>query len=256
MASYLVTGSSRGLGLGLVQQLVSKSASEVPHIFATAREAGDALSNIVAAHPERVHFVALDVVDSVSVQAAVNEVATILEAKNAVLDILVNNAGIGSMSPPRNFENVTDLEVTLKTNVLGAHLVTSSFLPLIRKSHVKKIFNVSTGGSSFGLSRPLYRAVPSHAYKVSKAALNMLTVQYALDLEDEGFCVIAFSPGWTQTDMGGGNAHLTVGQCAAGMFGMIQKVEKEDNGKFLNNSVAQEILGVDRNYYSGQEFPW
>ena len=42
---------------------------------------------------------------------------------------------------------------------------------------------------------PGYKHMPAPAYKISKAALNMLTVQYAQDLADEGFTVFAISPG-------------------------------------------------------------
>jgi NAD(P)-dependent dehydrogenase (short-subunit alcohol dehydrogenase family) len=42
---------------------------------------------------------------------------------------------------------------------------------------------------------PLFAQAPTPAYKVSKAAMNMLTVQYALELGKEGFTVFMVSPG-------------------------------------------------------------
>ncbi|KAH8824572.1 dehydrogenase [Flagelloscypha sp. PMI_526] len=254
MTSFLITGSSRGLGLALVQLLASKPASEVSHVFATARKPNDALSKVIATHPDKVHFIELDVVDVSSVQKAAKQVEGILEANNATLDVLVNNAGIATRSPD-GFEKVTDLENILKVNVLAPHLVTAGFLPLLRKSQIKKIINISTGGASITLCHLHHKAVQSHAYKVSKAALSMLTVQYSLDLADEGFCVIALAPGWTKTDMGGKDAHLTVEQCINGMYGIISKVGKEDNGKYLNNSVKHEVPELDE-IYSGQVLPW
>ncbi|KAH8824578.1 dehydrogenase [Flagelloscypha sp. PMI_526] len=254
MNSYLITGSSRGLGLALVQLLASKPASEVSHVFATARKPNDALTKVIAAHPDKVHFIELDVVDAGSVQKAAKQVEGILEANSATLDVLVNNAGISNTSP-NGFENVTDLEDILKVNVLAPHLVTAAFLPLLRKSQVKKIINVSTGGASIGMCHMHHKWMHAHAYKVSKAALSMLTVQYSLDLGEEGFCVIALAPGWAKTDMGGNDAHLTVEQCINGMYGIISRVKKEDNGKFLNNSVKHEVPELD-DMYSGQEIPW
>ncbi|KAH8824501.1 short-chain dehydrogenase-like protein [Flagelloscypha sp. PMI_526] len=254
MTSYLITGSSRGLGLALVQLLVSKPASEASRVFATARKSNDALAKIVAAHPDRVHFIEMDIVDASSVQKAAKQVAGILEGNNATLDVLVNNAGIATESPD-GFEKVTDLENILRVNVVAPHLVTAAFLPLLRKSQIKKIINVSTGGASIGMCHMHHKLVQAHAYKVSKAALSMLTVQYSLDLADEGFCVIALAPGWTKTDMGGKDAHLTVEQSINGMYGIISKVGKEDNGKYLNNSVKHEVPELDE-IYSGQVLPW
>ncbi|KAH8809660.1 short-chain dehydrogenase-like protein [Flagelloscypha sp. PMI_526] len=255
MPSYLVTGCSRGLGLALVQLLASKPAPEASHIFATARKLNGALSEVVAAQPDKVHFVELDVTDSGSVQKAVNVVNGTLVAHNSTLDILVNNAGIGPRSPGGKFENVTDFDEILKVNVLAPHLVIAGFLPLLRKSQVKKIINLSSGGASISQAHLRHGRVQAHGYNVSKAAINMLTVQYALDLADEGFCVAAFAPGWTQTDMGGKGAYLTVEQSVNGMYETISKIGKNDNGKYLNNSVKHDVPEVDKQY-SGQELPW
>ncbi|KAH8824268.1 short-chain dehydrogenase/reductase SDR [Flagelloscypha sp. PMI_526] len=250
MTSYLITGSSRGIGLALVHLLASKPSSEALHIFATARKTSDALSKIIARHPSKLHFVEMEVTSALAVQKAIKEVGRILEANNATLDVLVNNAGIGNMSPDGKFGAVTNLEETLNTNVLGPHLVTAACLPLLRKSKVKKIINLTSEVASISQAR-LYRGIPAHGYKVSKAALNMLTLQYALDLASEDFCVIALAPGSTQTDMGGRNALLTVEQSVKGIYGIITRVGKNDSGKYINNSV-EEV----RSMYSGQELPW
>ena len=93
MASYLITGSSRGLGLAMVSHLLTKPAGEVGTIFATARSDNPAnLQQVIEAAAGRVKFVKLDVTDKASVQAAVSAVENLLGGKG--LDVLVNNAGI------------------------------------------------------------------------------------------------------------------------------------------------------------------
>jgi NAD(P)-dependent dehydrogenase (short-subunit alcohol dehydrogenase family) len=93
MASYLVTGSSRGLGLALVSRLASLPRSEVATIIATARQDNSTqLKTIVDASPGRVELVKMDVTDKTSVEAAVKLVESKLQGRG--LDCLINNAGV------------------------------------------------------------------------------------------------------------------------------------------------------------------
>lgn len=93
MASYLVTGSSRGLGLALVSRLASLPKAEVASIIATARQDNSPqLKEIVSASSGRVEFVKLDVTDKTSVEEAVKSVEHKLKGKG--LDYLINNAGV------------------------------------------------------------------------------------------------------------------------------------------------------------------
>ena len=92
MASYLVTGASRGLGLALVSRLASLPTSQVGKIIATARaDNSPELKEIVNASAGRVEWVQLDVCDQKSVSEAASEVDRLLQGKG--LDYLINNAG-------------------------------------------------------------------------------------------------------------------------------------------------------------------
>lgn len=98
MASYLVTGSSRGLGLALISRLASLPKADVGTIIATARsENSPRLNELVSASPGRIELVELDVTDKPSVEAAARLVEAKLQGKG--LDYLVNNAGIMDWSP-------------------------------------------------------------------------------------------------------------------------------------------------------------
>lgn len=92
MASFLVTGASRGFGLALTRLLASYSASEVGTIFATVRGDSSPLEDLVQKFPGRVIVVKLDVASEASIEQAAAEVKDKLEGKG--LDVLVNNAGI------------------------------------------------------------------------------------------------------------------------------------------------------------------
>ena len=93
MASYLVTGSSRGLGLALVSRLASLPKAEVASIIATGRQDNSPqLKEIVSTSSGRVEFVKLDVTDKTSVEEAAKSVEQKLKGKG--LDFLINNAGV------------------------------------------------------------------------------------------------------------------------------------------------------------------
>lgn len=93
MASYLVTGSSRGLGLALITRLASLPKTEVGTIIATARQdKSPQLKDLVNASSGRVELVKLDVTDSSSVAEAASLVEGKLKGKG--LDYLINNAGV------------------------------------------------------------------------------------------------------------------------------------------------------------------
>jgi NAD(P)-dependent dehydrogenase (short-subunit alcohol dehydrogenase family) len=98
MASYLITGSSRGLGLALAARLAALPKTEVGTIIATARQDNSAsLTEIVSASSGRVQMLKLDVTDIASVEAAVGAAGRSLQGKG--LDVLINNAGMMDWSP-------------------------------------------------------------------------------------------------------------------------------------------------------------
>lgn len=95
MATYLVTGSARGIGHELVQQLAAKPDTEINTIFATSRAENARLNALTEQHPGRVIFVPLTVGDETSMRNAVPIVETVLKVKGLKgLDVLINNAGV------------------------------------------------------------------------------------------------------------------------------------------------------------------
>ena len=96
MASFLITGASRGFGLALVKELVSLPTSQVSKIIATVRGDAPALNEIVEKSSGRVAVVKLDVTDQTSIKKAAAETEPILGEKG--LDVLINNAGIGQFA--------------------------------------------------------------------------------------------------------------------------------------------------------------
>ncbi|KAH8828830.1 dehydrogenase [Flagelloscypha sp. PMI_526] len=218
MSTYLITGSTRGIGL-------------VSHIFASGRRPSEGLAKLAQANPDRVHFVELEVTNASSINNAVKQVEQILSVHEATLDILINNAGIMNYTP-NGVETMSDLGETLNINVTGTHLVTAAFLPLLREGKNKKLVNVSSVFGSLADSGK-YVQFPTPAYKISKAAMNMLTRQYANDLAKDGFSVFCLSPGWVKTDLGSKYADLTIDESVTAVFDIVSSANTDSNGKFL-----------------------
>jgi NAD(P)-dependent dehydrogenase (short-subunit alcohol dehydrogenase family) len=140
MASYLVTGSSRGLGLALVSRLASLPAAQVGKIIATARQDNSPqLTEIVKASSGRVELVKLDVTNKSSIQEAAKLAESKLQGKG--LDYLINNVGLTDYAPA-GLEGMDNLNEIFHTNVTSVHNVTQGFLPLLRKGQKKVVINM------------------------------------------------------------------------------------------------------------------
>lgn len=190
MTVTLVTGANKGLGRETARRLIKEG--HTVYIGARSAERGQAAAAELGAR-----FVRLDVTDDASVQAALR----VIEEREGRLDVLVNNAGIGA---PPGSDGVTaeTARAVFDTNVVGVVRVTQAALPLLRKSGNPVIVNISSALGSFWAvtnpERPQSHVPPFVVYGASKAAVSMLTVQYARALPQVK--VNAVEPGFTATD--------------------------------------------------------
>ncbi|KAK3385991.1 short-chain dehydrogenase-like protein [Podospora didyma] len=253
MANYLITGTSRGLGLELVSQLLSRPASSVNLIFATTRsDPTPALQKLIDTSSGRLVNIQFDPVEITSVQAALPSIEKHLNC--AGLDVLINNVGVMPYSPGGT-SGATDLTSTFNANVLTAHNVTSTLLPLLERGKTKKIVNIGTTLGSMGMAER-YAMFPVPGYKISKAALNMLTLQYALELGPKGYLVFGIAPGWVKTDLGSDQADLTVDVAVKAVLAKIDTVDQDGNGKLHVVLVKGWEKAPGLNQYDGSVAPW
>ncbi len=215
--TVLITGANRGLGLEFARQLQDAGAV----VIGTARRPEEAaeLSGL------GVRVEQLDVTDQASVEALAARLGDL------PLDILLNNAGwFGSRGSAAELDPQVALQ-EYEVNCLGPLRVTQALLPALRRGQAKLVMNMSSGlGSIANNSRG-----GSPGYRASKAALNMLTATLAAELKDEGFIVVAMSPGWVQTDMGGERAELTPEVSVRGILATLAPLGPTDTGRFLNH---------------------
>jgi NAD(P)-dependent dehydrogenase (short-subunit alcohol dehydrogenase family) len=124
---------------------------------------------------------------------------------------------------------------TFETNVFGTVRVLHAFLPLLRRSAAPVVVNVSSGLASLtGVSNPGAPAYgyPGVAYPASKAAVNMITVQYAKAFP--GMRINAVEPGFTKTDLNGNTGVQTVEQGAEIIVRMAQVGLEGPTGGFFD----------------------
>lgn len=143
LATYLVTGAARGIGLELTRQLFSLPRSEVGQVFALTRsEPSEALQDIIQKSNGRVVSVIASVNDPESIKRAVEDVGS--HVGSSGLDVLVNNAAIAGGTPGRKMMAVEteQMEQIFDTNVIGVHRMIAAFLPLLRQSKQKKVINM------------------------------------------------------------------------------------------------------------------
>ncbi|KAK8084690.1 hypothetical protein PG997_005961 [Apiospora hydei] len=278
MSNYLITGTSKGLGLCLVKELLKRPASSVGLIFATTRSAPTpALQKAIDESSGRVVNIIVDPTDLESLRAALPVVEKRLG--DAGLDVLINNVGTGPFANGiknmyasvlsggkkktvltqeytdyDHLPNRDNLADVFNVNVMSVQNVTTAFLPLLEKGERKKVVNMSTTVSSFAYQDVFVR-LPAPAYKITKAALNMLTLQWGMEYRDKGFTIFGVSPGWCKTDMGGEGANLEPEQGAEAAMKVIDAAGKEEVGRMVNIRLEGFEDGPgDR--YQGGVVPW
>ena len=234
MPFLVITGGNRGIGLELVRQL-----SQMPHnyIVTTVRSFRDKdklaqLNDVIKrAQPyTSVHVQKCDTSDEGLVAQLAHDVKVLADQNNGgKVDFLINNAGVNSVPDRKALDFTSDeLHREIDVNVMGPALMTRKFLERDLLSNGSTVMNMSSCLGSCGKRKPV-----STVYSLTKAAVNMLTVHQAAQLEEKGIKVICMDPGTVQTDMGGDDAPLTPEESVLGMLEVLRGTKHEDSGKFF-----------------------
>jgi NAD(P)-dependent dehydrogenase (short-subunit alcohol dehydrogenase family) len=228
----LVTGANKGIGFEVARDLTRKNF----HVFLGARDekAGTAAAEKLNQELKRqvhgeetgrgaVTALKIDISKPESIKRAAEEFSRSTDR----LDVLINNAGI-LLDDDKDVLMVAPeiFETTLRTNTVGALLVSQAFVPFLKKSDAPRIVNVSSGGGQLADGADGW----APAYCISKTALNGVTVQLAAALPK--FAVNSVCPGWVRTDMGGSNATRSVLEGAAGVVWLASEAPQKETSKF------------------------
>jgi len=231
MATVLITGANRGLGLEFCRQY----AEQDWHVIACSRNPDDAFDlNSLASRHANVQLEQLDVSAFEQIDALSRKLASLS------IDVLINNAGIYADNKSNGLGHLDYQAWTnsLLINTQAPVKMSEAFLPHIKKSDKKLMVAISSlmgsmadndsGGSIF--------------YRSSKAALNAAMKSVAIELKNQSVGVLIFHPGWVKTDMGGPDALINAEQSVAGMRALIANFSLDQSGRFVK--------------YDGTPMPW
>jgi NAD(P)-dependent dehydrogenase (short-subunit alcohol dehydrogenase family) len=242
----LVTGANKGIGFEVARQLGETGFC----VLLGARDSrrGVAAAAMLESEGHCVRFEHLDVADESSVAAA----ATRISNSPGRLDVLINNAGILSDGEFKGLDEfgepiatipsqvaVQVMRRTYETNIFGAVAVTNAMLPLIRCSPAGRIVNVSSrlAGFSFAQRYCLPGNLEHHlnllAYNSSKAALNHVTLQYAIELRETCIKVNSADPGHCATDINGRLGDRLPSEAARVIVQLATLAESGPTGAFI-----------------------
>jgi NAD(P)-dependent dehydrogenase (short-subunit alcohol dehydrogenase family) len=225
----VITGANRGLGLEFVRQLVARG----DFVVGTCRTPAGARELCGLLTGANGLVLSLEVSNRPAADAAASEVAR----RRGPVDLLINAAGVedsaGSSGPLGYLEGDALLGIYV-TNAVGPALVTQAFKGLLARSDQAVVLNLTSSRGA------LDSAVASGniGYAMSKASLNMLTRKLALELHRDGTTVVALSPGWVQTDMGGPDAPLTASESVRSMLALTDRLTLGDTGAVLDHDAV------------------
>ena len=221
--TIFITGANTGLGLETVRALCNEP---VPYNiiigsrdYAKGEEAVSQLRREFPQTASSLSAVQIDVTSDDSIKNAVDQIAT----THGQLDVLINNAGAvygtsvlsGEMSLRESWNKSWD------TNVTGAHVTTSMFMPLLLKSASPRLLFITSGTAPLaetertdahfaftnaspdaGWPKPLDVNL-ADAYRSAKTGLNMMMRQWHRTLKNDRVKVFAVSPGFLATNLAG-----------------------------------------------------
>ncbi len=226
----LIIGASRGLGLGLVEQLAQNGW----HVTATVRDDHGAsnIEKLPAIAGGALKVERLDINHRAQVDAFANAHAT------CVFDLIFVNAGIYGPSHQSLMQmTADDMGQLVYTNAIAPAQIGQLMHDRLRQKTGVLAFMSSLRGcitnNTDGAATP---------YRISKVALNMAARSLFPALAVRGNTMLMFHPGWVQTDMGGDGAPVTVADSVRGMLGQVEKYAGSGTQYFLD--------------YQGNILPW
>jgi NAD(P)-dependent dehydrogenase (short-subunit alcohol dehydrogenase family) len=221
MATILITGANRGIGLELSRQYLAagnriyaccRNPDSADNLNALANESEGGLS----VHP-------MDVSSEASIKACAEELY------GTAIDIVINNAGISG----GDHQTIGDADLdawlhTIQVNTIGPFRVAEAFKAHLDAAANPKLITISSqvGASTFNMPG-------KYAYASSKAAVNKVMQNLASEWHSAGIIVGLLHPGWVQTDMGGAEAEITTEASAKGIRDVVEKMTLADSGKFF-----------------------
>lgn len=209
MATILITGANRGIGL----ELTRRYAGRGDDVIAVCRSSSAELDGL-----------GVEVLEGVDVTSDDSIAGLVLALNGRMIDRLVNNAGILETTSLDNLD-VAAMERQFRVNAIAPLLLTAALRGNLRSG--SKVFIITSRMGSVDDNT----SGGSYGYRMSKAAVNMAGKSLSVDLKDAGIGVFLLHPGWVSTDMTG-NTGISVEESAAGLLDRMDSLDVGQTGTF------------------------
>jgi len=228
MNTVLITGANRGIGFELATQY-AEAGWNVIACYRTP-EKMTALQKLKDSNTNAVSLYQLEVTEKKSI----TELSKKLLSEK--IDLLINNAGIFTeRKSDGSWARLDDIKAealrhNFEVNTIAPLLLVQALLPTLMNGELKTIVNISStlGSISANTDGGIY------PYRASKAALNAITKNLAIDLKPKGFTVVSIHPGWVKTDMGGQEAKIEISDSVDGIRKVIAGLTQNNTGSFFD----------------------
>ncbi|PCC67135.1 Short-chain dehydrogenase [Nannocystis exedens] len=212
---WFVTGSSSGFGRALVEEVIARGE----RVVATARKP-DALADLAARAPDRVHLAELDVTRPEQVRAAV---AAAL-ARFGRIDVLVNNAGFSILGAVEETDDDA-VRATMELMFFAPVATTREVLPHMRARRSGTIVQITSVGG-------ITTAPGFGAYCAAKHALEAVSESLAAEVRPHGVRVLVVEPGAFRTALfGPAFRHMPAMDAYAGTVGAMRSWVSQTDGQ-------------------------
>ncbi|KAF4550792.1 Norsolorinic acid ketoreductase nor1-like protein 2 [Elsinoe fawcettii] len=229
----LVTGANRGIGKGLVAELLRREKTTVIAAVRTLNNTStEDLESLPKGRDSRLVLIKIDSSSETDASTASEQVQQQFGIDH--VDTIIANAGIGKYYGPVASTPMSEIKDHFTVNVLGSLAVFQAFWPLLQLSSTPKFVAITTGLAS--IADMANFPIPSGAYGASKAMLNYLVRK--LHFENEALTAFVISPGWVQTDMGNAGAvssgmkeaPVTLQDSVAGILNKVDLATRDRSG--------------------------
>lgn len=223
MATAVITGASRGIGLALTQQLLERGDSVIAGVRNPHR--AEALQALAKEYPDRLEIIRLEVTDDDDIQRCREHL------QNRPVDLLINNAGTYGVRDDRfgACDEAGWIEA-IRTNCIAPRKITEALFENLKAAPDAKLVFITSKMGSMGDNG----SGGAYVYRSSKAALNAVAVSLAQDLAPAGIMTLILHPGWVRTDMGGPHGEIDTQTSARQMLGHIDNATEADRGRFID----------------------
>jgi len=238
--TVFITGSNRGIGLGLVQEYAAHGWK----VIATCRHPQQAVELQALARANKdIIIEQLDVTDFARVDALASQY------KEQPIDVLINNAGIlpgEEWDKPFREMDFDYARRVFEVNTFAPVKIMQAFIDQVAASKQKKFVNISSQAGSFANTR---HKPTRYVYRSSKAALNMFSFDIAPELGQMGITAIALHPGVVassqQMDFETMKKRfpglIAVKESASKIYRTIDALTPAENGKLLSYDGGREM---------------